>query len=238
MTVLRSTLFNVWFFALTAVLSITGTLLLPFVPGLPLRLAQFWARLVLRSLSPLCAITWEVRGLEHLPTAGPALLASRHESAFDTLVWLTILPRCSYVTKRELLRIPLFGRIIRTAGQIAVDRAGGAGAVRDLMRQTAAAAAAGRQIVVFPEGTRAAPGQVLPLQPGVAAIAAATGLPVIPVVTDSGRHWGRRAFRKYPGTIHITLLPPLPPEPRGPGAHGRLIQRLEAVLARDPSTCG
>ena len=82
--------------------------------------------------------------------------------------------------------------------------------MRGLMRDAARAVAEQRQIVIFPEGTRAAPGTLLPLQPGVAALAAATGLPVIPVVTDSGRCWGRRAFRKRPGVIHIVLLPPIP----------------------------
>jgi 1-acyl-sn-glycerol-3-phosphate acyltransferase len=73
---------------------------------------------------------------------------------------------------------------------------------------------AGRQIVIFPEGTRVAPGQVVPLQPGIAGVAARLGLPVIPVATDSGRHWGKRAFRKYPGTIHIAIGAPIPPGTR------------------------
>ena len=112
---------------------------------------------------------------------------------------------------------------------IAVDRSGGARAMRGLMRDAARAVAERRQIVIFPEGTRAEPGAVLPLQPGIAALAASTGLPVIPVVTDSGRCWGRRAFRKYPGVIHIVLLPPIPCGTAAPGtaaaAGGSLAHR-------------
>ena len=231
MSRVRSLVFNLWFFGLTAVLSILGMALLVAAPGRVEALARFWARSVLGGLRAICGIRVEVRGHEHLPAEGPALLASRHQSAFDTLVWLAILPRCSYVLKRELLRIPLFGRLIRPAGQIPVDRAGGAVALRGLAREAEAAAAAGRQIVIFPEGTRADPGVVLPLQPGIAAIAARTGLAVIPVVTDSGRVWGRRAFLKRPGVIHIRLLAPLAPPDARPGARGRMMVALAAALA-------
>jgi 1-acyl-sn-glycerol-3-phosphate acyltransferase len=127
----------------------------------------------------------------------------------------------------ELTRIPLFGPMLTTAGMIPVDRAGGAGAVRKMLRDADRAVADNRQILIFPEGTRVAPGVRAPLQPGVAALAARTRLPVIPVVTDSGRHWGRRAFRKIPGTIRIAVLPPIPPGlPRE-----ALMQRLATVFA-------
>jgi 1-acyl-sn-glycerol-3-phosphate acyltransferase len=178
----------------------------------------------------ICGIRLEVRGMEHLPP-GPALLASRHQSAFDTLVWLTLVPSCCYVLKRELLRIPLFGPLIPLTGMIAIDRSGGASALRGLMREGVRAAREGRQIVIFPEGTRAAPGATLPLQPGIAALASSTGLPVIPVVTDSGRYWGRRAFRKHPGTIHIELLPPLPAGLRREELMRRLTDALRTEIA-------
>ncbi|MGC8476915.1 MAG: lysophospholipid acyltransferase family protein [Acetobacteraceae bacterium] len=238
MSWLRSLLFNLWFFGLTAVLSVVGMVLLVAAPGRVEALARRWARWVLAGLRAICGIRVVVLGGANLPKDGPALLASRHQSAFDTLVWLTILPRCSYVLKRELLRIPVFGWLMRPGRQIAVDRDGGAAALRGLMREAAAAVAAGRQIVIFPEGTRADPGMLLPLQPGIAAIAARTGLPVIPVVTDSGRLWGRRAFRKRPGVIHIRLLPPLPPPDGRPGARGRLMVALAEALAEPADPCG
>jgi 1-acyl-sn-glycerol-3-phosphate acyltransferase len=150
-----------------------------------------------------------VSGLEHIPQ-GAALIASRHQSAFDTFVWLTLLPRCCYVFKEELLRIPLFGRLITAAGMIAVDRSGGGGAIRSMLRQADLAVRAQRQIVIFPEGTRSEPGSPGTLQSGIAALASRTGLPVIPVATDSGQFWGRRAFRKRSGQIRIVIGRPIP----------------------------
>lgn len=225
MIVLRSIVFNLFFFGSTTVLVLYGVLLRLLAPHRIIGLARVWARLTLWAARVICGIRLQVTGLETLP-AGAALLASRHQSAFDTLVWLILVPRCGYVLKRELLRIPVFGWLVPATGMIAVDRSGGGAALRGLMRDGVRAARAGWQIVIFPEGTRAAPGATLPLQPGIAALAASTGLPVIPVVTDSGLYWGRRAFRKRPGTIHIAVLPPLPVGlPRA-----ELMQRLTEAL--------
>ncbi len=211
MTVLRSALFNAYFFGLTFVLTLTGTVLVRVAPGRNLVVPMLWARLVLAGARIICGIRVEVSGREWLPTGGPALIASLHQSAFDTLVWLTLLPRCCYVLKHELLRIPVLGPLIRTTRMIAVDRAAGSASLRHLLREADRAVREERQIVIFPEGTRGAPGSPLPLQPGVAALATRTGLPVIPVVTDSGMLWGRRAFHKYPGVIHIEIRLPIPP---------------------------
>jgi 1-acyl-sn-glycerol-3-phosphate acyltransferase len=208
-TFLRSLLFNLFYYVSTLLLALGGLFIRWFAPHRAYALAVFWARLQLAAARLICGIRLEVSGQEYLPRAGAALLACRHESAFDTMVWLTLVPRACYVLKIELARIPLFGAIARLSGMIPVDRGAGAAAMRQLMREGRRAAREDRQIVIFPEGTRAKPGTLLPLQPGIAALAAATRLPVIPVVTDSGHRWGRRAFHKYPGLIHIRLLPPL-----------------------------
>ena len=223
MILLRSAAFNAFFFISTFALSVASVPVRLFVPGRVLAYAMFWARLELAALRAICGIDWQVTG--DLPT-GAALIASHHESAFDTLVWLTLLPRPAYVMKRELQRIPLFGALTRLGGMIAVDRSGGARAMRSLVRDAAAAVAARRQIVIFPEGTRAEPGTLLPLQPGVAALAASTGLPIIPVATNSGRCWSRRSFRKRPGTISVVLLPAIPAGTR----RQELLPRLETAL--------
>lgn len=230
--VLRSALFNVYFVGVTIAVGVYARLLLWLAPARFAGIPRLWARLVLGGAAVLCGIRYRVHGLEHLPQEGPVLLASRHQSAFDTMVWLLILPRCCYVLKRELLRIPLIGRLIGAARFIAVDRDAGASAMRHLLRETDRVTAAGGQIVIFPEGTRAPPGTLLPLQPGVAAIAARGRLAVFPVRTDSGRFWGRRAFRKFPGTIDITILPPLP----AGLARAELMTTLRDVLAGD--ACG
>ena len=226
MTLLRSTLFNGYFFGLTFVLTIAGTLQALVAPERSLRVAMLWARLVIGGARVICGIRLEVSGREWLPTDGPALIASLHQSAFDSLVWLTLLPQCCYVLKVELLRIPLLGPLTVKTGMIAVDRSAGIAAMRHLLREADRAVLERRQIVIFPEGTRGEPGKPLALQPGVAALAARTGLPVIPVVTDSGLRWSRRAFNKRAGVIHLQIRPPIPAgTPRE-----TLMQTLDSVL--------
>jgi 1-acyl-sn-glycerol-3-phosphate acyltransferase len=210
MSLLRAGLFNLWFFGLTFVMGLGGLFVRAFAPARAHDYARRWVRLVLGGLRVICGIGHEVIHPERLPR-GPALVASQHQSAFDTLVWMLLVPRASYVMKRELTRIPLFGPMLLAAGQIPVDRTAGAAALRALLREAERAREAGRHIIIFPEGTRTPPGERVPLQPGVAALAAYLRVPVIPVATDSGLHWGRRAFRKHPGTIHLALGAPIDP---------------------------
>ena len=203
-------MFNLFFFASTFVLSVAGVWVRIFSPHRGLALVMSWARLELAAARVICGLRFRVHGLPHLPS-GPMLIASQHQSTFDTLVWFALLPGCSYVAKRELTRIPLFGPLIPLAGQIVVDRRLGPTALRGLVRDARRGLGEGRQVVIFPEGSRAQPGRPLPIQPGIVALASATRLAVIPVLTDSGRFWGRRAFQKRAGTIAISVLPPLPP---------------------------
>lgn len=226
MILLRSALFNLFFFASTAVLLGPGVLLSLAAPQRVLGYAAWWSRIEIGALRVICGIDYRVSGREHLPANGPVLMASRHQSAFDTMVWMILLPRCCYVLKRELLAIPLFGRMLKAAGMIAVDRGAGASAMRSLLRDGQAAAKAGRQIVIFPEGTRTDPGAPVVLQSGVAALAGKLGVPVIPVATDSGRFWGRRAFRKAPGTIRIAIGPALDPS----GGHRALLAEMTRAI--------
>jgi 1-acyl-sn-glycerol-3-phosphate acyltransferase len=209
-TVLRSALFNLLFFGLTFILSLYGTVLRFVAPGRVLGLGVIWTGTVLAALRQICGIRTVLIGGGHLPACGPALIAEQHQSAYDTLVWMTLLPRPAYVLKQELTRIPLFGPLLLTGGMIAVDRSGGAASLRRMLKAAGQAVADRRQIIIFPQGTRVEQGRRVQLLPGIAALAAQTGLPVIPVATDSGRRWGRRAFRKTAGPIHILVMPPLP----------------------------
>lgn len=229
MTAIRSAAFNLWFFGTTFVLGLWGVVIRLAAPHRALGLAQLWARLVLAGARAICGIRVVVLGREHLPAAGPALIASQHQSAFDTLIWLGLVPRAAYVFKAELGRIPLFGPLLHAAGQIEVDRAAGLSAVRALLRGVDRAVADERQIVIFPEGTRVALGETVALQSGVATLAARTGLPVIPVATDSGLRWRRRAFAKYPGPVHIVICPPIAPGPRGDALLAEIQARWDAA---------
>jgi len=234
MIALRSALFNAWFFGAGVLISLVGVAVALVAPRRMLDVGMLWARMVLFGLSRICGIQVRLIGGENLPADGPALIASAHQSAFDTLVWLTLVPRCCYVLKRELTRIPVFGWLIPLTGMIAVDRSAGAAAIRHLLRETDRAVREGRQIVIFPEGTRASPDRRLPLQPGIAAIAARSRLPVIPVATDSGHCWSRRAFRKYPGTIHIIVHQPLPAGLPREALMTALAERIQATARDEP----
>jgi len=233
-TWLRSALFNAFFFGFSATYA---TLILPAML-LPRRWLmvpiRFWAGIAVGALRVICGARTEVTGREHLPKGGAALIAAKHQSAFDTIVWLWLLPDPAYIVKRELLSIPVWGWLMRGSGQIGVDRTAGASAMRHLLRAGQEAAAENRQLVIFPEGTRVAPGEYRPYQPGIAALAAATGLPVIPVATDSGLRWGRRAFHKRPGVIHIHIMPPLPAGLRRDALLRRLEDTIEGATKRLP----
>ena len=227
LVMLRSYLFSLVFFCWTVslMLLLTGpVLVLPRRVMLPL--LRFFARSVIFLLWLCCGIRLRVTGREYLPTGGAALVAAKHQSAFDTLVWLHLLPDCSYVLKRELLKVPLWGLLARRTRMIAVDRQAGGKAMRQMLAEAKAAAAEGRQVVIFPEGTRTLHGQRVPYHPGVLGLAAVMRVPVIPVATDSGRCWPRHGFRKPPGVITVALLPPLSPElPRD-----ALMPALEAAI--------
>ncbi|WP_419899686.1 lysophospholipid acyltransferase family protein [Roseomonas sp. USHLN139] len=226
LTKLRSALFNLLFLLLTALTCIFGLALLGLPRQVMRRYVQGWARLMMWLLKHVCGIGLIVTGREHLPE-GPAVIAAKHQSAYDTVVWLAILPDPIYVLKQELLKIPAWGRLARHYGSVPVDRKGGATALKRMVRESAALLAKGHQVVIFPEGTRTLPGSRVPYQPGIVALAAASPAPVVPVATDSGLHWGRGAMApKLPGPITVALLPPLPPGlPRA-----ALLAKLEAVI--------
>ncbi|MEO3471213.1 lysophospholipid acyltransferase family protein [Roseomonas sp. CAU 1739] len=240
MTTLRSLLFNIYFIGGTALTIIVGIPMLAFPPPLLTRFIVFWATAMLGGLRVICGVRLEVTGMKNLPPGG-SIIAAKHQSAFDTMVWLMLVPNSVYVAKKELLEIPGWGWLARHCGQLSVDRTAGAAALRTMVREAKATLAGGRPVVIFPEGTRTAPGERVTYQPGVAALAAASGAPVVPVATDSGRVWGRRAFRKTPGVIHISILPPLPPRLPRAALMSMLEEMVETETSRLfslPGRCG
>lgn len=209
MILLRSALFNLLFLGGTAMTAVVALPLLLAPRGVLIAYVRGWAHGVIAVLRVVCRIRLVVTGLEHIPPGG-AIVAAKHQSAFDTVVWLSLLPAPAYVLKKELLSLPVWGLLARRCGHVPVDRAGGATALKTMVRAAREVLAAGRPVVIFPEGTRTAPGERRPYLPGVAALAAAAGVPLVPAATDSGLRWGRRAFHKQPGTIHVSVLPALP----------------------------
>ena len=142
---------------------------------------------------------------------GGVLIAAKHEAMFETIELPVLLVNPAIVMKQELARIPIWGRLAELYGMIPVDRDGGAAALRPMLRAAAAAAADGRPVVIFPEGTRVRHGEAPPLQPGFAGLYRALDLPIVPLALDSGRLWGRTLLGKKPGTITLRFGDPIPP---------------------------
>ncbi len=207
---LRSLLFNIGFFLWTALIVTFGVLLLPLPWRWMHRLGRLWCRGTLWLLRAIVGLDHRTDGRENL-LPEPAIYASKHQSTWDTLIFALLLPDCAYVLKRELYWLPLFGQLLARSRPIPVDRSAGGSALRRMLATAERAIDEGRSIVIFPEGTRMAPGERTRYRPGAAALYQRLGVPVVPVALDSGRYWGRRRFAKRPGTIAIRFLPPIPP---------------------------
>ena len=210
MTQLRSLLFTLYF-ALVSVIMTVG--LSPLLLAGPRRCIVWamrsWASLVLGGLAHIAGIRMAVAGQEHIPQGG-ALIASKHLSQWETMAFHLLLTDPAMVMKSELRRVPLYGRYAARAQMIIVDRDAGAKALRRLIAEARACLADDRQIVIFPEGTRVAPGAPPDYKPGVAALYGQLGVPCIPVALNSALNWPRRGAKR-PGTITIAFLPPIPP---------------------------
>lgn len=207
---IRSAVFNVCFFAFTVILMIGG---LPTLAGdrhSVIKLARIWSRTSLWLLEKICGLKVEFRGVENIPEGG-FILAAKHQSALETFALVQHVKDFSFILKRELTLIPLFGWYLKRAEQIAIDRKSGRAAMEQAIERSRAILAEGRSVFIFPEGTRTEVGAAPKYKMGVAHIYAATGAPCVPVALNSGVFWPRRSFRKYPGLIVIEFLPPIAP---------------------------
>jgi 1-acyl-sn-glycerol-3-phosphate acyltransferase len=228
---LRSILFNALFYLGTAVLCILGLPVLLATRRVGAWFGHVWAGWTLWLATWTVGLRYEVRGRENLP-AGPAILAIKHQSAWDTFAAAALFDDPAIVVKRELLAIPFYGWYLRKAGMIGIDRGVGAAAIRRLLRAARAAVAQGRSILIFPEGTRTPVGSDAPYQPGVGALARDLKLPLVPVALNSGLFWGRRRFLKRPGRIVVEILPPLSGDIDRHRITEELRTRIEAATAR------
>jgi 1-acyl-sn-glycerol-3-phosphate acyltransferase len=208
--ILRSLLFNVIFYINVVAQGILYLPMLAMSRRQVIRATQYWGRSTNWLLGVVAGIRIEFRGLENVPP-GPLLIASKHQSAWETFGLVGVLADPVFVYKRELAWLPLYGWYCKRAGMIAVDRSGGAAALRRMNEEARAAIRFGRQIIIFPEGTRRAVGAEPDYKPGIGLLYGQLKVPCVPVALNSGLYWRRRTFRRFPGTIIVQFLPPIPP---------------------------
>lgn len=207
MNLLRSILFALFFYPGTVVAVLAGMAATAVNRDALVDATYRWARYHRWCARVLLGVKSHVEGT--MPT-GAVLVAAKHQAMFETIDFLLLLDRPAVVLKRELADLPGWGRVARQYGVIPVDREGGAAALRRMLKAAQAAVAAGRPILIFPEGTRVPPGEQPELQPGFAGLYKSLGLPVVPIALDSGRLWPR-SFVKRPGIVTFRVGDPIPP---------------------------
>jgi len=208
MLALRSLAFNVMFYVNLVAFLVFGCWFYATPRKWSIRALQTWARASQWWLKVLAGIDVEVRGRENIP-AGPVMLAGKHQSLFETFALLPLVDDPAMVLKRELTWIPVFGWFALKFRMVAVDRGAGVQALKSLIQQGQQAIAMGRQVIIFPEGTRRAPDAAPDYKPGGAALYLKLGVQCVPFALNSGLYWPRRQFLRHPGTIIVEFLPPI-----------------------------
>jgi 1-acyl-sn-glycerol-3-phosphate acyltransferase len=229
--VLRSIVFNVLFYLnlFAYIIAALPTLVMPRW-GI-VAVAKLWARTNLWLLRAICGTKVEFRGLDKIPP-GPLLVSSKHQSLWETFALLPLLSDPAYIMKRELMWIPFFGWYTWKAGMIPVDRGKGSQALAEMNACACREAARGRQIIIFPEGTRRPPGAEPRYKYGIVHLYAEIGVPCLPIALNSGLFWPRRSIRRYPGTVRVEVLDPIPPGLGKEAFFERLQHDVEAATAR------
>ncbi len=231
MIALRSLIYNFLFFATCIVFAIGLTPLIIFPRNFMQSALRAWTSVLLWQLRVVTGLKHKVVGLENIPD-GPAIFAGKHQSAWDTGIFHQYIDDAVFVLKQELVMIPFFGWVISRAGAIPIDRKGGAKALKGMIKDVGNALSLGRSIIIFPEGTRTAPGANKPYNPGIAAIYKSANVPVVPVALNSGLFWQRRSFLKRPGTITIEFIKPIPPGLDRKEFMSRLQSEIEGACLR------
>jgi len=231
MLIVRSLMFNVFFFCWTALSVIIMAILLPLRRAAMAQVVTFWAYVLSKVLKWVVGLTFEVRGRQNI-VDGPAIYAAKHQSAWDTFIYFLILKDPSYVLKKELLSIPVWGWCAQKYGAVAVDRSGGGAALKRMVADVKDRLQRGMALVIFPEGTRTQPGARQPYHPGIAAVYGKTDVPIIPVALNSGLFWGRRSFAKRPGVITLEFLPAMEQGLRRREFMAELENRIELATDR------
>lgn len=196
------------------------------------RVSRVWSNGTAWLLSAVCGLRYRVEGRECLPD-GPVIVASKHQSAFETVLLSALVPDLCIIYKKELDSIPLFGWFLRHSPMVSVDRQGGASALRTMLDRARAVVADGRAVLIFPEGTRVPVGERGTAHPGLIALVRHLRLPVVPLALNSGVFWPRKSWLRYPGCITLRFLQPIADASRfGRDDMAALVERVSAESDR------
>ena len=228
---LRSIAFNVLFYLNTAIYLIVAlpTFFMPY--RAVLAVAKSWSRTNLVLLRVVAGVDYEIRGLEKMPK-GPIIVAAKHQSAWETFALLPLFSSPTFIMKRELQWIPIFGWLTIKGRMVPVDRGAGSTALAAMTERARIELADNRQLIIFPEGTRRPPGAEPRYKYGVAQLYAAEGVPCVPIALNSGLFWPRRSIRRLPGTVIVEVLAPIMPGLDKDEFFERLKNELETATAR------
>ncbi len=231
MLVVRSLLFNAAFYLNTTLWVIAGlpTLLMPY--RALIWIAKNWGRTNLWLLRVIANVDYEIRGAEKIP-AGPLIVAGKHQSAWETFALLHVFDNPLFIVKRELEWIPLFGWLMIKGRMVPVDRKRGREALALMTERARAELGRGRQLIIFPEGTRRPVGAEPRYRFGIAHLYEDMGVPCLPVALNSGLFWPRRTFLRRPGKVVVEILDPIPPGMAKEAFFEKLSGEIEAASVR------
>ena len=206
---LRSIIFFLFLFIGTPIMTVLLAPAILFGENAAIACVRIWSKIMIRALHLICGVRYELDGLENLPQEG-VIIASNHQSMWETVAFMSLLPRPLMVFKKELTANPVYKLWGMYCG-IAIDRSRGVRALKDLTAEAIEKINEGRQIILFPEGTRVPLGEQRPFQAGVAAVYQGANAPCVPIAHNSGAHWHHPGPLKTPGTIIVKILPAIPP---------------------------
>ncbi len=234
MSLIRSVIFAIVQTTLTIVFSVVALFSFPFSAHARYRLITGYNHLVIWLARWVLGIRYVVQGADNLPSQ-PAIILAKHQSAWETVAFLFLFPPVSPVIKQELLKVPFFGWAFRLLSPIAIDRGAGREALKQIVTQGKQKLAQGFWVLVFPEGTRVAPGEKGKYGIGGGWLAAETGTPIVPVAHNAGEVWPKNAFIKRPGTITVSIGPAIDPSGKSAAELTRAVEAwIETEMTRLP----
>ena len=229
MNTFRSLIFNTLFWLNCIILCGLIVLFRPFGLRFVYHIGRFWSTSNLFLLKTICGITYEVKLNAELPN-GPAVYLSNHQSAWETVAFPAIFPPFMWVLKKELMYIPIFGWSLVALGHIGIDRSAGSKSIKKINKEGKRILKSGYSMLIFPEGTRAAPGRLKDFNPGGVGLAISNGVPIVPITHNAGRLWGKKSFAKKPGKVTIIVDAPIPTADISPSERKALNKKIMGII--------